>query len=225
MARKFRVKIMLHLYAIPILLFFFHVFYRLEIIGRENIPARGYGKKGIIIMTNHRSHLDPFFVGLSAFPNFYKPFFYPADAKLWKLPLFRPILHGMNCIPIFKGSKRTDVVKFHIAVIKGGGSVVYFPEGARTKDGKLQPGKLGAGWLAHATKALVIPCAVKNTDLAMPVGKPFTFGGGPKRLTLKAKFGPPVDLRRFYSLPSSKETSQKISDYLMEVISNLLMTF
>ncbi len=216
---------MLHLYAIPILLFFFHVFYRLEIIGREHIPARGYGRKGIIIMTNHRSHLDPFFVGLSAFPNFYKPFFYPADAKLWKLPFFRPILHGMNCIPIFKGSKRTDVVKFHIAVVNGGGSVVYFPEGARTKDGKLQPGKLGAGWLAHATKALVIPCAVKNTDLAMPVGKPFTFGGGPKRLTLKSKFGPPIDLKQFYSLPSSKETSQKISDYIMEVISNLLKTF
>ena len=215
---------MLHLYAIPILLSFFHACYRIKVIGKKYVPARGLDNKGIIIMSNHLSHLDPFFIGLSVFPRFYKPFFYPADAKLWKLPLFRPILHGMNCIPVFKGSKSLDIVKHNIAVVKGGGSIVYFPEGARSKDGKLQPGKLGAGLLAHATKTLVIPCAVKNTAIAMPVGKPFNLGGGPRKLILKVKFGPPLDLRRFYKLPSSKKTSQLISDYIMENIARLLET-
>jgi 1-acyl-sn-glycerol-3-phosphate acyltransferase len=224
MAKKIRIKIMLHLYAIPILLSFFHACYHMKVQGKRNVPARGPDNKGIIIMSNHLSLLDPFFVGLSVFPRFYKPFFYPADAKLWKLPLFRPILHGMNCIPVFKGSKSLDIVKYNIAVVRGGGSVVYFPEGARTKDGKLQPGKLGAGLLAHATKTLVIPCAIKNTAITMPVGKSFTLGGGPRRLVLKAKFGSPLDLRRFYKLTSSKVTSQTISDFIMEEIAKLLET-
>jgi 1-acyl-sn-glycerol-3-phosphate acyltransferase len=175
-------------------------------------------------MTNHLSHMDAFLVGLAAFPRFYKPFFYPADAKLWKLPWFRPILAGMNCIPIFKGSKSTDVIKYHIAIVKKGGSVSYFPEGARSKDGNLQLGKLGAGWLAHSTKALIIPCAIKNTNIAMPVGKPLTLGGGPRKISLKVKFGSPLDLREFYRLKSSKVTSQKISDFIMNEIAKLLET-
>ncbi|MFX0172077.1 MAG: lysophospholipid acyltransferase family protein [Candidatus Hodarchaeota archaeon] len=222
---KFKIKIMLHLYAIPIVLFFFNVFYKIKIWGKNYVPAKGWGNKGIIIMVNHHSHMDAFLVGITAFPRFYKPFFYPADAKLWRNPFFRPILHGMNCIPIFKGSKSVDVVKYNVMIVNNGGSIVYFPEGARSKDGNLQPGKLGAGWLAHATRALVIPCALKNTNKAMPVGKPFTLGGGPRRITLKVKFGPPLDLRSLYKLPSSKETSQKISDYIMTEIAKLLETF
>ncbi|MHA2203533.1 MAG: lysophospholipid acyltransferase family protein, partial [Candidatus Hodarchaeales archaeon] len=112
----------------------------------------------------------------------------------------------------------------HIVVVKNGGSVCYFPEGARTKDGKLQPGKLGAGLIAHSTRALVIPCAVQNTDMAMPVGRSFTLGGGPRKITLKVKFGPPLNLDKFYKLPSSKETSQQISDYIMVKIAELLKT-
>ncbi len=221
---KVQIKIMLHLYAIPILLFFFHTCYRIKVWGKKNVPAKGWDDKGIIIMANHRSHLDPFLIGLTAFPRFYKPFFYPADAKLWKLPFFRPILHGMNCFPVFKGSKSMDIIKYHIVLIKAGGSVCYFPEGARTKDGKLQPGKLGAGLIAHSTRSLVIPCAVKNTDIAMPVGKFFTLGGGPRKITLKVKFGPPLDLRQFYKLSSSKETSQTISDHIMDKIAEILKT-
>jgi 1-acyl-sn-glycerol-3-phosphate acyltransferase len=222
---KFKIKLMLHLYAIPIVLFFFNVFYKTKVWGKKNVPAKGWENKGIIIMANHLSHMDAFLVGIAAFPRFYKPFFYPADTKLWRLPLFRPILHGMNCIPIFKGSKRIDVVKYSIMIVNNGGSIAYFPEGARSKDGNLQLGKLGAGWLAHATCALVIPCAIKNTDRAMPVGKPLTLGGGPRRITLKVKFGPPMDLRFLYRLQSSKETSQKISDYIMTEIAKLLKTF
>ena len=58
----------------------------------------------------------------------------------------------------------------------------------------------------------------------MPVGKSFTLGGGPRKITLKVKFGPPLDLRQFYKLPSSKETFQKISDFIMDNIAKLLKT-
>ncbi len=219
---KLRVKFLLHLYAIPILIFFFNIAFKIRIWGKENVPSKGLNNKGIIIMANHLSHIDAFLIGLAAFPRFYKPFFYPADAKLWKLPFFKPILHGMNCIPIFKGSKNLDVIKYNIAIVNRGGSICYFPEGARSKDGKLQSGKLGAGWLAHATHALIIPCAVKNTNLAMPVGKPLTLGGGPKRIELKVKFGPPLNLKNFYKQPVSKDTSQKISDFIVQKIAELL---
>ena len=93
--KKLQTKWKLHIYAIPTLLSLFHVMYKTKVINRKYVPKRG----PFIIMSNHRSHMDEFFIGFSAFPTFFRPFYYPADVKLWKNPFFKPILEGMNCIP------------------------------------------------------------------------------------------------------------------------------
>ncbi|MHA1169442.1 MAG: lysophospholipid acyltransferase family protein, partial [Candidatus Hodarchaeales archaeon] len=178
-----------------------------------------------IIMSNHHSHLDSFLVAYGAFPRAFRPFFFPADVKLWKSFLFRIMLVGFNTIPIFKkqsGEKHaTTVVRLMTEVVRSKENLIYFPEGARSKDGKLQKGKIGTGWLVHETRVPAIPCALKNTTKAMPVGKGFSFGGGPRRIQLSVKFGPQVDLREFYHLERSPETSKLITERIMEEIKAL----
>lgn len=214
----------MHVYAIPTLLSLFHIMYKTKVIDRKYVPKKG----PFIIMSNHRSHMDEFFIGFSAFPTFFRPFYYPADVKLWKNPFFKPILEGMNCVPVFKklsGKKHaTSVIYKMIHIVNSGGSIMYFPEGARKKppyNGKLQPGKLGAGWLAYETKVRIIPAAIKNTEVAMPLGKPFTFGDGPRKIKLVCKFGPPINLKKYYRLEGSPQTSKLITESIMQEISSL----
>lgn len=186
-------------------------------MGKENIPRRG----GFIIMSNHLSHLDSFIIGEAVFWRHPWPLFFPADTKLWKNPIFMPIVQNMNTVPVFKGSKQLSVVKYAAAVTKKGYSVVYYPEGARTKDGRLQPGKLGAGLLAHVSRAPIIPCFIRNADAAMPVGKGFKIGRGPRDIQLEVTFGKPLNLKKYYSRPVSKETSYLITLEIMNAIRKL----
>ncbi len=217
--KRIKTKKMLHAYFIIPMIILFKLFYKIKVYGRENIPRSGK----FIIMANHLSHLDSFLIGYAVFWRNPRPLFYPADAKLWKLPLFRPILVGMNTIPIFKGKKDINTIKFAIKVVNSGNGMLYYPEGARRKKPypPLQPGRLGAGWIAHATRAPIIPCFIKNVEKAMPVGKGFRLGGGPRRITLIVKFGKPLDLRKYYKSPESKETSIKIVEEIMTAIQRL----
>ena len=212
---KIKKKNFLHIYAIPAVILFFNLLYKTKVTGRRHIPR----DRPFIIMSNHHSHIDAFLVGYGGFPRAFGPIFYPADAKLWKSIVFRILLNGFNTIPIFKkqsGEKHaTNVVKFMREVVRAKQNLIYFPEGARSKDGKLQKGKLGTGWLAHETRVPIIPCALKNTDIAMPVRKGFSFGGGPRRIKLAIKFGPQIDLSEFYKLERSPETSKLITERIM----------
>ncbi len=204
------------LFAIPFIAFY-HGFYRVKVEGKENIPRRG----GFVIMANHLSHLDSFIIGEAVFWKYPWPLFFPADTKLWKNPIFKPIVQNMNTIPVFKGSKQLSMVRYAAAATKLGYSVVYYPEGARTKDGRLQPGKLGSGLLAHISKAPIVPCFIKNAEKAMPVGKGFKIGRGPRDIQLEIIFGRPLNLKKYYDLPVSKETSYMITLEIMNSIRKL----
>ncbi|MHA2297274.1 MAG: lysophospholipid acyltransferase family protein [Candidatus Hodarchaeales archaeon] len=222
---KIRRKVFLHVYALPIAPTIFNVLYKIKIIDKHHVPRKG----PFIIMSNHLSHFDAFFVAVCCLPRVIRPFFAPADAKLWKSPIFKVLLEGFNAIPIFKlksGEKHaSNVVKYMIEVIRSGENIIYFPEGARSKDGKLQKGKIGTGWLAHETKVPIIPCALKNTDLAMPVGRGINLGGGPRRMKLLMKFGPPVNLKEYYKLEKGPEPSRLITDMIMADIKALVDSY
>jgi len=212
---KIKQKKFLHAYAIPFTMFLYNLMFKSNIIGKKHIPRKG----PFIIMSNHLSHLDVFFVAYGCFPEVIRPFYAPADAKLWKSPMFKTLLQGFNSIPIFKhesGEKHAEnVIKYMIEVVRSGENIIYFPEGARSKDGKLQKGKIGTGWLAHATRVPIIPCVLKNTDIAMPVRKGIYLGRGPRSIELTLKFGPPVELNEYYQLEKNPETSKLITDRIM----------
>ena len=56
-------------------------------------------------------------------------------------------------------------------------SVLFFPEGTRTKDGALRPFKPGAFVVAARTGAPVVPVSIRNTRYLMPPGDEFWSGG------------------------------------------------
>lgn len=109
----------------------FRVFTKL----RYNYSAQPYPKhkKGpFLILSNHQTTLDPFFMAIS----FNFPIYYLASDDLFNHRLFSPIIRFLvNPIPKSKAVKDFQAVRDMVAVLKQGGSVALFPEGDRTYTG------------------------------------------------------------------------------------------
>ncbi len=201
----------------PLLSTSFDIMWKIKYIGRERVPRRN-----VIFMPNHISHLDGFLVGKGFFPQ--RKIHALADEKLFKHPLSSWFLSNLNAFPVRKGAKQIHVVKYAIELVKRGKDLLWFPEGQRHKQPwmrTLNPGRLGAGWIAHATRAPIIPVFIDGAELAMPVGKMPTKGPGFRKIKITVEYGRPVPLEDYYDLPQGKEASQLIVNRIMEAIEEM----
>ncbi|MFH1407038.1 MAG: lysophospholipid acyltransferase family protein [Candidatus Omnitrophota bacterium] len=144
------------------LLLFFGPLFRFKVKGREYIPRRG----GFILAPNHTSYLDPVFAGMAC-P---KELGFMAKEDLFKNFLFAIVIRASNTFPV----KRTMHDRGAIAIakyrVRRGSALLIFPEGTRSPGGELQTPQRGIAYLADATGAPVVPCYIKGTHEAWPVG-------------------------------------------------------
>lgn len=195
---------------------FWHLLYRPRGIGRENIPASG----GVIICPNHLSNMDPMFVGyhiLQGDGRFSsRKIWSPTKEELFNhLPL-RLALRSLRAFPVRRKQRDIRAMNHTIDLARNDVVIVY-PEGTRSKDGALQPGKAGVGKIIRDSGATVIPAAVFNTHYCLPKGARF-----PRFfLPLAVVFGKPVDISKYLAMPDCKETSQAIVDEVMKAIAAL----
>jgi len=144
----------------------FYVLFGLRLRGRENVPKSG----GFIIGSNHQSFLDPILIGLVAGPK--RQTHYMARKTLFFWPL-RWLINLYNAFPIERDKADFKALAMAEARIKAGLPVMVFPEGTRTRDGKLGRVRSGAARLSLATGAPIIPCYIYGAFRAWPRGKAF----------------------------------------------------
>jgi glycerol-3-phosphate dehydrogenase (NAD(P)+) len=146
------------IYAIVRLLFqpFFQIYFRMQRIGREHIPAHG----PVIIAANHRSFLDPFVIACMA----RRPMYYVAKKELFAKPWQGWILNALGAFPVDRGGSDEQMVQTAEAILRRGDIVLIFPEGTRIRPGALGKPKRGVGRLALETGAPVVPVAVIGTE-------------------------------------------------------------
>ena len=193
------------------------LFWKVTYEDTQNVPLG----KNFILMPNHLSHLDGPLVGLGLYPH---PMHAIADEKLFVSPLWRFVLTQLNAFPIRKNAKQTHVIKYAMELVRNGHPLVYFPEGQRNKypeRKELMPGKIGAGWIAHATQAYIVPVFIDNTELAWPLGSGITIGSGPRKIHINIKYGKPLSFPELYNKPESPEISKQITDRIMRAIEAL----
>jgi len=99
--------------------------------------------------------------------------------------------------------------------------LVIAPEGRRSTDGQLLPGRPGVGKIIHDAKPRkVIPVALIGVGQILPKGHIIPKIG--KKTTVI--YGRPLDLVKYYRQESSMELSQQIVDAVMAALDELLKT-
>ncbi|MDD5014133.1 MAG: lysophospholipid acyltransferase family protein [Atribacterota bacterium] len=138
------------------------IFWRMEIIGIENLPERG----GLIIASNHVSYLDPAVLAASLNRKIY----FIAKKEIFKNDFISFIFKNLNAISVDR--KNADILAFKkaIDILREEKVLGIFPEGTRSSDGDLQELKLGAIRIAMKTGVPILPVGIIGTHQIYPRG-------------------------------------------------------
>ncbi|NIT61887.1 MAG: 1-acylglycerol-3-phosphate O-acyltransferase, partial [Aliifodinibius sp.] len=162
---------------------------RVKVKGQENVDR--YEPR--IYLSNHQSYFDIFTL-LAHLPADFK---FILKQELMRIPLFGFAMKRARYIAIDREEPRKAVKSINEAAskINEGASMLIFPEGTRSEDGKLQPFKTGGFRLALKAGCDVVPVAITNSrnivpkgslkinrgTIAMNIGKPISVKGYAKK--------------------------------------------
>ena len=154
----------------------------------EPLPALPDGP--LIFASNHESALD-IWVAFKVLP---RAFRFIAKAELFRLPIFGAYMRLGGHIPVDRGNHARAVESLRQAgeAVRGGTSLVVFPEGTRSKDGRVQPFKKGPFVVAMEAGVPVVPVAISGSGHVTPKNVVAVVPG-----TIRVAVGAPVDPRTF----------------------------
>ena len=178
--------------------------------GLENVPAEG----GAILASNHLSFSDSIFLPLVVHRRM--TFLAKSDyftGRGVKGKLTAGFFKGAGQLPVDRsGGKASEAaLNTGLKVLKEGHLLGIYPEGTRSPDGRLYRGKTGVARMALASGAVVIPCAMVNTDVIQPPGRLFP------RLRPRpgVRFGKPLDFSRYEGMAGDRFVERSITDEIM----------
>ncbi len=135
---------------------------RLDVDGLDRIPP----ERPVIFMPNHQSNFDIPAL-FAAIPGQFR---WLAKEELFRIPLFGLAMRRCGYIPIDRSGSRKSLrsIKDAALRISGGASVIVFPEGTRSPDGRLHSFKKGGFLLARYAGVPVVPVVIRGTWDIMP---------------------------------------------------------
>jgi 1-acyl-sn-glycerol-3-phosphate acyltransferase len=143
-----------------------------------------------IYASNHESALD-IWVLLSAIPRNVR---FIAKQELFRIPVFGWYLAAARFIPVDRHDHARAVASLRRAgeTIRGGRSIIVFPEGTRSPDARIQPFKKGPFVVAMEAGVPIVPIAIAGAAACNPKRRLAIWPG-----TVRLGFGEPVDPRQF----------------------------
>jgi 1-acyl-sn-glycerol-3-phosphate acyltransferase len=135
---------------------------RVHVVGQEHLDKG----RSFILMPNHQSHFDiPVLLGCLD-----TQFRWLAKAELFKIPIFGRAMRGCGYISIDRSNRKAAFASIRQAAhaIHGKASVLIFPEGTRSPDGKLLPFKKGGFVLAVDSGVPILPIGIYGTGRILP---------------------------------------------------------
>lgn len=145
-------KLLIYRIAKAVVWLYLHAIFRFQVRGRDNIPRRG----GLLLAANHISAYDPPVVGC-VIP---RPAFFLAKKELFDNPLKKLIMTLARCIPIDRAEVGRSTLKTINKLLQRDEAILMFPEGTRSRTGKMASGKDGVGMIAAHNQVDVVPVHV-----------------------------------------------------------------
>ena len=167
-----------------------HLFYRVRVIGRGNVPRQG----GALLVCNHMSFIDAVMLLAAA----RRPIRFLIFKDIYELPLVRPWARMVRAIPISSEQRPRDLIRSLREAtdsIRRGELVCIFAEGQITRTGQLLPFRRGMERVMKGVDAPIVP-----VNLHGLWGSIFSFEGGrflwkrPRRIPypVTVSFGRPL---------------------------------
>lgn len=180
--------------------FLLHLLFGYRTEGAERVPEEG----PVILAANHLSILDP----IAIWAGLRRPVSFLARAELFRLPFLSWLLPRFYAIPVERGTGDLAAIKNALRALERGFAFCIFPEGTRSRDGRLKPFKSGVAAIALRTGSPVVPVAVWGTDRAWPVGRRLFRLRQPVRVV----YGEPIPVPR-----KDKVTHQELENLTREI--------
>lgn len=180
--------------------------FNINIYGKENIPSNSK-KGGFIIAANHQSYADPTSVsGLIR-----GKYSFMAKSELFENRIFGWLIRRCGAFPVVRGNGDNSAIERGIADIKKGRIFVIFPEGTRSKDGKIARGRTGVSLIASLAEAPVLPVCIM-----------YGLKGEKRRMDFAVgKMIPAEELKIKSENQSDRKELKRISNRIMDSIKDL----
>ena len=149
-----------------LLLPLFKLLFRVEIIGRENIP-----KSSCIITPSHQSMLDGFLIESTLPYSVLKNTFFLAYKQVFGTSVLNPVAKHGQSILIDANENLKHTMQYCALPLKKGNNLVVFPEGARSRDRELLEFRPFFAMLSKTFDVPVVPVLIDGSFEALGTGK------------------------------------------------------
>ncbi|MFQ9514572.1 MAG: lysophospholipid acyltransferase family protein [Eubacterium sp.] len=179
---------------------------KLEVHGMENIPQ----DQAVLFVGNHQSLFDI----IVTYPLMKRPTGYIAKKEIKKVPFLSWWMYFVNCIFLDRKNPRNGLKSVLNAaeMIKSGVSIFLFPEGTRSKDGRLHEFKDGGMKIATKSLCPIIPVGIRGTSDLLEKQFPRI-----KSANVTVSFGKPI-----YTADMSRAELKGVSQTVREEVSKLI---
>ncbi|QQE76829.1 1-acyl-sn-glycerol-3-phosphate acyltransferase [Alicyclobacillus sp. SO9] len=184
---------LLYRFARSAVTLFFKMIFRYRVIGQQHVPQSG----AAVICSNHIHNLDPPVLGLSTTRYVH----FMAKDELFRVKPLGWLIYRLGAFPVRRGGQDKGAIRKALAIPAQGSCLVVFPEGHRSKDGKLGRGMMGASFIARKANCPIVPAAIIGT---------YKIG---RRLTVR--FGEPI-------MPEPQDTNESLMERIMQHIALLI---
>lgn len=171
------------------------LFHRLTVVGRENLPAR----PPFVLIANHTSHLDALTLSAVLRGEAARRAFSLAagDVFFSSVGVSAFAAYAVNALPLWrKRNRQKDLLSLRRRLTEEGLVFILFPEGTRSRNGRMAPFQPGIGALVAGSAVPVVPCHLDGAFAAWPPDRRL-----PRPLPLHLTIGAPL---RFDALANDR---------------------
>jgi len=192
---------MLYRFIVGLVRIGFSFWFSIKFEGKENIPKN----KGCVYASNHRSYADPPLIVLGV----KRRFSFMAKEELFEKKFFGGLIARLGAFPVSRGKGDMEVIETAVERLKKGDNLVIFPEGTRSKDGKVGRGKGGAAVIASKARTLIVPVGIVFKDEKLKF-----------RSKIRVVYGKPIDVSEFVTdgeEPAARDLVKLKNRYMAEI--------
>jgi 1-acyl-sn-glycerol-3-phosphate acyltransferase len=189
--------------------------WRPTVTGLEHVPRSG----PVILASNHLSFVDSVVIPVVA-P---RKVVFLAKSDYFtgtgvRGAMQRAWFEGLGMLPVDRDDTKAAIASLDTAleVLGRGEAFGIYPEGTRSRDGRLYRGRTGVAHLALTAGCPVVPVGLTGTEDIQPVGSTL-----PRLASVTVRFGPPIDVAGEYDGVPSGRARRDLTDRVMAAIGGL----